>query len=253
MSERIAAYKRDRDAYGHMLMDHLNGEETDEVIEREDGFISTSRGTELYFSEYPDWPDVEKDAMHYVNPGRVLDLGCGAGRMELYLQGKGYDVVGIDNSPLAVDVCRRRGVKDARLLSVTQVSQSLGCFDNILMMGNNWGLMGNKARAKWLMRKFYTMTSPGARVIAESNDIFKTESAHHLAYHAYNRERGRMAGQIRLRVLYKLYRSGWFDYLMVSKSEMMAILDGTGWRVRQFIDSESSLYVAVMEKEKNRP
>jgi len=35
------------------------------------------------------------------------------------------------------------------------------------------------------------MTSPGARIIAESNDIYKTDSPYHLAYQAYNREKGR--------------------------------------------------------------
>jgi hypothetical protein len=30
------------------------------------------------------------------------------------------------------------------------------------------------------------MTSPGARIIAESNDIYKTDSPYYLAYQAYN-------------------------------------------------------------------
>ncbi len=48
--------------------------------------------------------------MEFVN-GRVLDVGCGAGRHSLYLQKKGFDVLGIDVSPLAVKVCRLKGVK----------------------------------------------------------------------------------------------------------------------------------------------
>ena len=41
--------------------------------------------------------------------GRVLDLGCGAGRVGLHLQSRGHEVVGIDVSPLAVEIARRRG------------------------------------------------------------------------------------------------------------------------------------------------
>ncbi|MCK4414566.1 MAG: class I SAM-dependent methyltransferase [Candidatus Eisenbacteria sp.] len=40
--------------------------------------------------------------------GRILDVGCGAGRSMLYLQQKGRAVTGIDISPLAIEVCRRR-------------------------------------------------------------------------------------------------------------------------------------------------
>lgn len=243
-------FKADRDAYGHMIYDYLNGQDTDEIIEREDGYIDTSYGCKLYFAEFKDWPLHQQEAMRYLVPGRVLDLGCGAGRVELYLQDQGYEVVGIDNSPLAVEVCRQRGVKDARCLSVTRVSSELGHFDNILMMGNNWGLMANPKRAKWLLRRFYALTSPGGRIIAESNDIYKTDLPYHLAYQAYNRERGRMSGQIRFRVCYLAYRSKWIDYLMVSKGEMGSILDGTGWRVKQFIDSAGSAYIGILEKEK---
>jgi len=250
MSDLIATYKADRDAFGHMLLDYLNGEEAMETIERGDGFIDPYDGCTTYFSEFKDWSACEQEAVGSLLPGRVLDLGCGAGRMELYLQSQGIEVVGIDNSPLAIEVCRQRGVKEARLLSVTRLSSELGSFDNILMMGNNWGLMANRRRARWLLGKFYHLTSFPARIIAASNDVYHTDSPYHLAYQAYNREMGRMSGQIRMRVCYRMYRSPWFDYLMVSRDEMKEILTGTGWQVKRFIDSPGSTYVAVIEKEK---
>ncbi len=45
------------------------------------------------------------------------------------------------------------------------------------------------------------------------------------------------------------YVTPWFDYLYVSKGEMKEILKGSGWRVKKFIDSGDSVYVAVIEKE----
>lgn len=56
--------------------------------------------------------------------GHVLDVGCGSGRHTIYLQDKGLAVTGIDESPGAVEVCRLRSVKDARLLNVWEVSES---------------------------------------------------------------------------------------------------------------------------------
>lgn len=248
MSETVAKNRRDKDAFGHMLLDYLNGVDAQEIIEREDGFIDSSNGPKSYFSDYADWPPHQKEAMRRLVPGRTLDLGCGAGRLELYLQSQGCEVTGIDNSPLAVEVCRRRGVLDARLMSVTRLSPAVGVYDNIVMLGNNWGLMGSARRARWFLRKFHAITTPHARIIAESNHIYRTENPDHLAYQAFNVERGRMAGQIRMRVRYRVFTSTWFDYLMVSPDEMQEIVKGTGWHIVEFIDSQESSYVAVMEK-----
>ena len=252
MSEQIALYKEDRDAFGHMLKDFYEEKEAFEIIEREDGYIDVSDHVKMYFATFQDWHAGEQEAMQHLVPGRVLDVGCGAGRVALYLQEQGHEVVGIDISPLAIEVCQKRGVKDVRKLSITQVGPDLGRFDNIVMMGNNWGLMGNHRRAKWLLRRFYKMTSPQARIIASTNDVYQTENNFHLAYQAYNRERGRMSGQIRIRVCYGVWRSDWFDYLMVSRAEMEEILYGTGWKLSETIPLPSSAYMAIIEKDAAR-
>ena len=106
------------------------------------GYIAVSAGTETYFAE-PSDPQCEVVERAV---GRVLDVGCGAGRYALYLQEQGLEVVGIDVSPLAIDVCRRRGLRDARLLSVEEVDASLGKFDTVLMLGHNLALLG---KCRW--------------------------------------------------------------------------------------------------------
>jgi hypothetical protein len=115
-------------------------------------------------------------------------------------------------------------------------------------MGNNFGLFGGRRRARWLLRLLHAMTSPDARIVAESNNVYQTKDPDHLRYHRFNRRRGRMSGQLRLRVRYRRYCTPWFDYLMVSPREMKEILAGTGWRVRRFLKSGGSIYVAVIEK-----
>lgn len=247
MSDQLAQYRADHDAMGHELLDGLKDEEVFEIVEREDGYIDGG-ATRMYYARYEDWWPVEREAISCLVPGRVLDLGCGAGRVELYLQERGIEVVGIDISPLAIEVCRRRGVKDARLLSITQVGPQLGRFDNIVMFGNNWGLMGSFRQARWLLRRFHAITTPQARIIASTTDIYKTDNPIHLAYQAWNRERRRMSGQIRIRIRHGIHTSPWFNYLMVSMDEMSYILQGTGWQVERFIDSDGPNYFAVIKK-----
>jgi len=241
--------RRQEDAFGRMIYDYYRGDRSGaEIIERDDGYFDASGGPAVYFREYKDWSAHERKAMQLVR-GRVLDVGCGAGRNALYLQDRGLDVVGIDVSPLAVKIARKRGVREARRLSVTKVGPRLGVFGTILMMGNNLGLFGSRERARWLLRRFKRLTTDDARIIAESVHVYRTADPDHRAYHRFNRERGRMGGQIRIRVRYKRYVTPWFDYLFVSQSELRDILDGTGWHAQRFLESGGPTYIAVMEKD----
>ncbi len=240
--------KDDQDAYGYEIYDYYQGnEDVFEIVEREDGYIDVSQGPSYYFRTFEDWLQVERDAIKHAL-GRVLDIGCGAGRIALYLQEAGHDVLGIDISPKAIEVCRLRGLEKTQIFSITQVSSRLGQFDTVVMMGNNFGLFANPKRMKWLLNRFYGMTSLEARIITSSNDIYKTNDSDHLTYHQFNRDRSRMPGQIRIRIRYKKKKTPWFDYLMVSKEEMVELLQGSGWQVTRFIESESPFYIAIIEK-----
>ena len=240
------------DAYGAMLLAGVSGSPVAEIVEREDGFIDTSKfGTAFYFAPFHRWPAHHRAGMRYAR-GRVLDIGSGAGRVTVHLQGRGQEVVAIDNSPGAIEVCRRRGVHDARLLSIDDVDASLGIFDTIVMYGNNFGLFASAPKARRLLRRFHRLTSERGRIVAESRDVSQTDDPAHLAYLDRNRSRGRMPGQIRLRVRYRELATPWFDYLMVSPGELANLLGDTGWTVGRVLESEDT-YVAIIEKSPRGP
>lgn len=246
----MGGLRAQQDAYGREIYDHYCGRKTGpEICERSDGFVATSCGPGAYFSEYADWSACERRAIDQAR-GRVLDIGCGAGRHALYLQSKGLDVLGIDVSPLALKTSRLRGLKKTKLASITDVSPRWGTFDTIVMFGNNFGLFGSLPRARQLLRRFHRMTSPSARLIVQSLDPYQTGEPWNKRYHQWNRRRGRMAGQVRLRVRYKGWASPWFDYLLVSRDEMRMILEPAGWQVKRFYDSPGPGYTAMIEKTK---
>jgi SAM-dependent methyltransferase len=65
-------------------------------------------------ADIPDgWLVEVVEGEHRLQPGRALDLGCGAGRNTLYLARNGWDVIGIDLIGLAVEKARSRAVGDA--------------------------------------------------------------------------------------------------------------------------------------------
>lgn len=240
---------RSHDAYGSELLTVYHGAtNTVEIVERDDNFISTSAWPRYYFSDYSTWTNREKQVMSLIK-GRVLDIGCGAGRHGLYLQQKGFDVTGIDNSPGAIKICKLRGYRTARLMSVTEIHRfKPESFDTIIMMGNNFGLFGACRQARRLLRQMHRITSPEARIIAEATDPYQTKDPLHTGYHRFNRRRGRMGGQLRIRIRHNNIIDPWFDYLLVSQPELKQILRGTGWQIAKLFQDKGPQYTAVIEK-----
>lgn len=236
------------DTYGQEVRDYRRGKPVEEIVERSDGWIDVSMGPKTYFADYQDWPAYYKKALKHVR-GKVLDIGCGAGRPSLYLQKKNFDVTGIDVSPLAIKVCRLRGLKKAKVMSIDGIgSFKKESFDTIMMMGNNFGLFGNFKKAKKLLKTMHRITSQNALIIADTLDPYDTNDPAHHWYHRYNKKHGRMGGQIKIRIRYKKCIGAWFDYLMVSKKEMKQIVEGTGWHVKNFVDSGKHQYITIIEK-----
>ncbi len=240
--------KPEEDAAGQVMWAYYHGRDVIEIWERDDGFFTaTSTEPKRYFLEYKDWAPHEKQAMKFVK-GKVLDIGCGAGRHSLYLQNKGFDVLGIDSSPLAIKVCKLRGVKQAEVLTLEDATFKPGVFDTILMLGNNFSVFGTFNKARRLLKKLHQMTSKRALIIAETRNPYKTDNQAYLDYYEANKKKNRMSGQLRGRVRFEKFVSKWFDWLMVSKDEMQEILNGTKWMVQEFIDSGDAQYVAIIEK-----
>lgn len=235
-----------RDAYGQEIWNCHKGVSTHEIIEREDGLVDL--GSALpYFQEYENWPAHEREAIHQAR-GPALDIGCGAGRVALYLQERGHRVLAIDNSPLAVKVAKLRGVKSVRVLSVEDVRTLRTRFGTIVMYGNNFGLFGGMVKARRLLAAMHSITTPGALILASATDPYTTRDPIHLAYHQKNRDRGRMVGQIRLRVRYRQFCGPWFDYLFASRDEVRSIVANTAWSLAGTVASGGPGFVAVLQK-----
>jgi SAM-dependent methyltransferase len=241
----------ERDAYGQEIWNCYKGVSTYEIVEREDGLIDI-RSALPYFQAYEKWPAHEREAIQRAR-GSILDVGCGAGRVALYLQAKGNRVLAMDNSPLAVKVAKLRGVKATRILSIDEIRTLRHRFDTIVLFGNNFGLFGGIGKARRLLSAMQRITTPDALIIAAGANPYSTRDPVHLAYHQKNRDRGRMAGQVRLRIRYRQFRGQWFDYLFASEDEVRCIVDKTAWTISDIVKSEGPGFVAVLQKNVTTP
>lgn len=224
--KKTKSIKLENDAFGQMLWAHQKGNAVTEIWERDDGYIwASSNSINKYFLEYDNWAEHEKIAMEFVK-GTVLDIGCGAGRHALYLQKRGFDVIGIDNSPLAIKVSKLRGLKKAEVMSMEYMNFKTNSFGTIIMMGNNFSLFENYKKARRMLKRLHNITCKNACLIAETCDPYKINNPSYLEYYESNKKRGRMSGQFKGRERFEKYISPWFDWLMASKEEMEGILNG---------------------------
>jgi SAM-dependent methyltransferase len=234
------------DSFGQALLARYEGRSSVIVIERDDGFAEVDASTD-YFADAeadPHWAWIAERVT-----GRVLDIGAGAGRAALTLQRAGHDVVALDVSPAAVEICRRRGVTstfEGTVADLAAAEPPPQPFDAFVAIGNNLGLMGSRAGAGPFLDALRALGAPGARLVGTMLDPYRTDDPDHLAYHEANRRAGRLGGEIRIRVRYRRTATDWFGLLWASADELAAIAADNGWAVTDTTGGESPLYAAEL-------
>ncbi len=226
---------------------HATGK-ADLQIEREDGYRRREE-VSWYFTRHREFPSYEKDALRLAR-GRVLDIGCGAGRHALYLQRRGLRVTAIDRSPRLVELARTRGVRDARVANACgKLPFRDGEFDTVILFGNNLGIGGTPRRLRRMLRELHRLTTPRGRILATTRMPGATNPTHR-RYLRQNLARGRALGQIRLRLIYAGLRGEWFDLLLLAPTDVMTIAAREGWELAHVFTAANweEGYAVVLEK-----
>lgn len=236
------------DAFGQAFLDYYHGKKPEMKIRRDDGYEDVDN-LEQYFERYEGWPECERLALKHAKR-RVLDIGTGAGRVAIYLQEKGHEVTGIDISWLALEIARRRGLKNFSMASACDLKFEPGSFDTAITFGNNFGLCGTPEGVVGMLVRLRKVVSDGGNLLAESIDPTNTAEPRHIEYHRQNKARGRLPGQVTISFMYKGLSSMWMELLLVTPEEMKTLAEKAGWKVTELYNPVSSapFYAAVLEK-----
>jgi SAM-dependent methyltransferase len=232
------------DPFGQVLCDYAHGHPARITIRRDDD-LAGEQDAALYFAGPEAFDPTEAEALAFAK-GRVLDIGCGAGRQALVLQERGLSVVGLDLSPLALQVARRRGLRHTVLASAQTPPFAAASFDTFLLLGNNLGLAGDVEGTVAMLGQLCRLAQPGAVVIASCRNPTATDNPVHLAYHERNRARGRPMGQVTIRVEYAGQVGPWFDLLLATSEEVSMLAGQAGWRVEQILSQVEAFFTVVL-------
>ncbi len=110
-----------------------------------------------------DLPTPEDDAVLARAVPPVLDVGCGPGRHVLALAQRGVLALGIDITPAALDLARRRGAP-VLARSVFDRVPGVGRWATALLLDGNLGIGGEPAA---LLGRVVRLLAPGGSVLVE--------------------------------------------------------------------------------------
>lgn len=86
----------------------------------------------LLYPEYLHRKISGRESIPFQGEGRILDVGCGPGKLLSDLREQGWDVYGVDFSPVAVDYARSQHGLDVRLGDLFQAGYKDGFFDVVM-------------------------------------------------------------------------------------------------------------------------
>jgi SAM-dependent methyltransferase len=108
-------------------------------------------------------PSGAEQALLAALPAPVLDVGSGPGRHVSWLQVRGVPALGVELSPVACRLARRRGAR-VRHGSIFDPVPAAGSWGSVLLLDGNLGIGGDPER---LLRRVGELVRPGGVIVAE--------------------------------------------------------------------------------------
>ncbi len=135
------------------------------IAPRSDAYLRLRDGTllPLPLERYLGAPDAIDSQVLAVARGPVLDVGCGPGRHLHALAGLGVFALGVDLSPVAVELATGRGAR-AIVASIFDELPGSGAWRSALLLDGNVGIGGAPDR---LLARIGTLLSPDGEVLVE--------------------------------------------------------------------------------------
>jgi len=217
--------KRNKDIFGKAISAFFHHKDETEITVHSPDFDDDVIPVPYLFRNYNEMPLLEQEALNNCS-GRVLDVGCCAGSHSIYLQNeRNLEVLSIDISEGAVEICKLRGVKDARSIDYFDLKNEQ--FDTILLLMNGTGIIGKLEYLDAFFQHTKGLLKPGGQVLIDSSDLSYLFDADEDGGIWVDMQ-GSYYGELEFNISYKNETSKKFNWLYLDYNtlEMAAINNG---------------------------
>ena len=128
---------------------------------------------------YREWADFLQEILQKegINDGLVLDLGCGTGSMTEELAGRGYDIIGVDNSEdmleIAMEKRQESGHDILYLLQDMQEFELYGTVRAVVSVCDSVNYVTEKEELEQVFRLVNNYLDPGGIFVFDFNTEYK--------------------------------------------------------------------------------
>jgi SAM-dependent methyltransferase len=158
-----------KDLFGKAILDYQTNNQPEDLITETSISEEDEMSVAYLFRNYDEMPIIEQKALQLAK-GKILDVGCGAGSHSLTLQNdRNLNVTSIDISENAIQTCKLRGLKNARVQDVMTLENEK--FDTILLLMNGTGIFGTLKETPNFLQKLKSLLNPNGQILIDSSDI----------------------------------------------------------------------------------
>lgn len=235
--------QKDKDPMGLAIADYAKNGSAGRLRVFSPQFEEDEIPIETLFREYEAMPDIEQKALQTAH-GHVLDVGAGAGCHALALQDMGMEVTAIDISPLSVETMQRRGVKNAVLCDLFDISgHNPGkTYDTVIMLMNGIGIVGKIEKLHGFFAYMKQILTPGGQLLVDSSDI----------HYVFENEDGSLDinlntayyGEMEYQIQYKHTKGEPFPWLYIDFTLLSNIAENNGFIADKILEGDHYDYLA---------
>lgn len=231
------------DVFGNAISDFFHHGKAEDIVVHSDDFDDDEIPVDYLFRNFQEMPPLEKTALKRCH-GKILDVGCGAGSHSLFLQQeKKLDVTAIDVSKKAIEICKLRGVNDARCEDFFQLKNEK--FDTILMLMNGSGIVGKLRNLESFFQQLKTLLSPKGQVLIDSSDLSYLFEHDKDGGIWVDTSKG-YYGELNYQIAYKNEISEKFDWLFIDFETLKFAAETNGFQCEMILKGEHYDYLAEL-------
>lgn len=158
-----------KDLFGKAMFDFQTNNSPEDIITETTISEEDEMSVDYLFRSYDEMPKLEQKVLQLAF-GKTLDVGCGAGSHSLSLQNdRNLEVISIDISEKAIETCKLRGVKNAKVQNILDFEGEK--FDTIILLMNGVGIFGKLDDCNKYLSKLKSLLNPGGQILLDSSDI----------------------------------------------------------------------------------